>query len=79
MLRLLKGGVCRSTKLQMPRQTDFRTALPFCAADTIEAGDLALKVPGWPRLHPLQRGGEADFAMARRRARHFGCSLLLVR
>ena len=76
MLRLLKGGACRSTKLQMPRQTGFRTALPYCAADTIEAGDPALKPP---RLHPLQRGGEADFAMARRWVRHFGCSLLPVR
>ena len=76
MLRLLKGGVCRSTKLQMPRQTNFQTAPPFCAADTIGAGDLALKTP---RLHPLQRGGEADFAMARRWVRHFGCSLLPVR
>ena len=46
LLRLLKDGVYRLTKPQMPRQRESQTALPFYVADTIDADDPALKTPG---------------------------------
>ena len=70
MSRSLKDGVYRSTKLQMSRQTESPIALPFCAADTIDDVDPALETPALPRPSQLQRDDEADFVMARRRARH---------
>lgn len=78
MSRSLKDGVYRPTKLQMPRQTESPTALPFYAADTIDDVDPALETPALPRLSQLQRDDEADYVMAHRWARHPGCSLQLI-
>ncbi len=74
MLRSLMVEVYRSTRLQMARRIGSQTALPSCAADTIDADDPARKTHGLPHLYPLQRGGEAAFAVAHRWAHHFGCS-----
>ena len=65
MLRSLKLGVYRLTKLQMPRQTESPTALLFYAADTIDDVDRARGTPALPRLSQLQRDNEADFVIAR--------------
>ena len=50
------------TKVRMPRRTKFRTVLSFAVADATDAGDPALKMPGWTGLSPLPRDGELGFA-----------------
>ena len=73
-LRSSRVGAYRSTKRQMPRPTRYQTAPPFYAGDAIDVDEPALQTPGWSRLYPLQRDGEAASAMDRRWARHLGCS-----
>lgn len=70
MFGWLKDGACRSTKLQMPRQTKSPTALPSYASDTIDGDGPALKMPGLLHLYQPQTDDEAGSAMAHRWVRH---------
>ena len=47
----------------MPRQTEFLTALSFCAGYAMDADEVALKKSDWPQQW---RDDEAAFAIAHR-------------